>query len=131
MEDVEKSMHLAWESICLSLIGSVMVLASLVLKVGLLARVGAFLATNPWFIPLFIVLLVTPLLIKIAKITSTFFTKESKGKRVGVFPVSCYRVENPKLLRGSLIIVSCSDPAKAPPPLISALKCFLASKFLS
>ena len=82
LEDVEKYMRLLWDGIFLIAIGIFMILVSLALKVAVLAGLGAFLAANPYFLPILWFLISVPLLLEVSRNNLRIFRGEDKASQL-------------------------------------------------
>lgn len=60
------SARLLLDFVCCTAIGTIMILASLAIKLGTLAAVGAFFAANPWMLPVLFFIVTIPLLVELS-----------------------------------------------------------------
>lgn len=65
--DKELGVRLMFDFVFSTAIGLVMILASLAIKVGALAGIGAFLAANPWLLPVLFFVVTLPLICELSR----------------------------------------------------------------
>jgi len=68
-KDYLKAGRLILDAVLITAIGAVMILATISVYVGFLGGVGAFLAANPWVLPVLFLVITLPLLVEILKDT--------------------------------------------------------------
>lgn len=79
-----KGARLAADFICLLGIGVVMILISLALKVSAVGAIGAFFATNPWFLPLLFFIITIPVFLEIGKGLVNLYNKTDLGSKLNL-----------------------------------------------
>lgn len=79
-----KGARLAADFFCLVGIGVVMILISLALKLSALGGIGAFFATNPWFLPLLFFIITLPVFFEIGKGLVNLYQKSDLGSKLNL-----------------------------------------------
>ena len=75
-------LRLMLDFFCCTAIGSVMILSSLAIKIGALGGIGAFLAANPWVLPVLFFIATIPLIVELSYRLKNIATSSDLGSQL-------------------------------------------------